>query len=362
MKRYYILIILSVLLVLASTWTQASKKDTLSLFQANLKEQIIDSEHQSFGLKDNIDLKKWLKDLTQQGNLIAANKNKKKSSASGNLEEEKKLVSGIEFYSDQGEINNKSDFFSKEEIVIKEKAGMKLAILPGVLMNSNYQVEQGKVDSGITSDFKLKQQLGFDVDYEVSRKFNINTGYYLTGEKKKDSPNLTENEDWQFDFVGDEALTDNIKKIGINYDTSERTSVFANYLKEGSSDDKSTTVVGVKYNNNSDQITFQYQIEDSDEKKVNSTGVEFGINEFAKLKAIYTMIDDNSDNDSTEVSEENSEFESKLLDLGLDLRVSDDTSVKLGYQVNDKEEDGGSEEIWKKLKPSKANIELEVKF
>lgn len=363
MKRYYTLIILSVLLVLASTWTQASNMDSLSLFETNLKEEVLDSQQQVFGLQEDAELKKWITELNLQGNLITAEKEQENSTRDDGVQEEKKLVKGITFYNDQKEIEEKVGFFSKEEIIVRKNTGLQLAVLPGVLVDGSYELTEARMDSNLDYDLHLKQQLGFDIDYKLNHRLNLNAGYYLTGEQESDGYNLTGMDSKQRNFDSSEGSTENIQKIGIDYDTSERTSVFANYFKENSAtDEATTTVVGVKYNDDEEQIAFQYQIEDLEEKRLNSTGVEVGINDFAKLKAIYTMIDDDNADKVGNGAGKDSNFESKLLDLGLDLYVNDDTSLKLGYQLSDKDEADGSQEIWESLKPEQANVELEFKF
>ncbi|ADL13659.1 hypothetical protein [Acetohalobium arabaticum] len=271
------------------------------------------------------------------------------STTDDEVQEGKKLVKGITFYENQKKIDDKIDFFSKEEIIVQKKTGLELAVLPGVLVDGSYELTEGRMDSN----------LGFDIDYKLNHRLNLNAGYYLTGEQKSDGYNLAGMDSTDKKLDSSEESMENIQKIGIDYDTSERTSVFANYFKEDSADDEATTtVVGVKYNDDAEQIAFQYQIEELEEKRLNSTGVEIGINDFAKLKAIYTMIDD----EAGDKVGKDSNFESKLLDLGLDLYVNDDTSVKLGYQLSDKNEADGSQEIWESLKPKEANVELEFKF
>ncbi|SJZ46974.1 ring-infected erythrocyte surface antigen domain-containing protein [Selenihalanaerobacter shriftii] len=371
MKKYYVLvIIILILLVSLSTWARTPDLGSSSLFQANLKRKLITSVNKQFNLEISSELGAWLKNLNHQNKLV-----KERENLRSKKNDDNKFVKGITFYKSHEKLDSKVDLSANERVLIRKEVGLELAILPGVLMDSSYQMTK-KEDLNVSMEPELEQELGLSIDYNLNKKLNLNAGYYLANEK---STFVTDNEDeWSNyksnleesmnenevdNLEGEQTFTDNIQKIGIDYQTSDKTKIFADYLEEesASNDEFFTTAVGLEYNNNSEKITVQYQVENSDDMKSSSAGIELGLSDFAKLRAIYTMVDDTSTSGIQGTDGSDPNFKSDLLDLGLDLNVNEDTKVKLGYQLAD-EDDSKEDNLLDKFKPKAADVKLEIKF
>jgi hypothetical protein len=332
----------------------------------------MNSNQRKFKLDLSSELDNWLEELTLKGELISSTKNANEilEFSDGNIGESGQLVKGITFYSDD---ENELEGIDQEKLLIENNKGLEIAVLPGGLKDNNPQMIR-KEELGIEKETQSKNELGFSMDYKLDDKLNLNTEYYLLGLERESSMDES-NSGIEDSLVGVEGLSesqefpDNIQKVGINYQTSQQTSVFADYLEKRSADEDklTTTAVGLEYNNDSGKITMQYQVENSENEESSSAGIELGLSDFAKLKAIYTMVNKNStlDGEDGEKLEEGPDLKSQSLDLGLDLYVNEDTSVKLGYQLADedkKQGDLGDEDLLDKIKPKAADIKLEIKF
>ncbi|SEM38042.1 hypothetical protein SAMN04488698_102149 [Candidatus Frackibacter sp. WG12] len=368
MKKYYFLIaFMTFLLISFSIWAQVPNFDSSSLFQANLEQELL-MEYQDIepGLKMSDEWRLWINELANQQELIEGqigslnSMNLTKNNFLGNA----KFVKGITFVTTEPNSGRGDSNDRRTKLIKSQESGMKLAIFPGGLR----RVKEHSGGSDKNTDgrrvFDLKQNLNLKQNGSINN-FNLqglSSKRLMTPLTMKDSINKID--------------VDDREEAGLGYQLSDDSSFFIHYLNEGERMDPELlpVAVGLEYNNESGKITTQYEFEKSDEKEVNSAGIELGISDVAKLRAIYTMIDKSNKSEESNIqdgtatttangTEEVSDLESELLNLGLDIYVDENASIKLGYQLaNDNQKELKDKTLLEKLKPHAAEIKLEFKF
>jgi len=372
MKKYYFLIaFMTFLLISFSIWAQVPNFDSSSLFQSNLEQKLL-MEYQDIepGLKMSDEWRLWINELANQQELIEGqigsldSMNLTKNNFLGNA----KFVKGITFIATDPNSGRKDSNDKRKKLVKNQESGMKLVIFPGGLRRVNIEDRGYSGGSGKNADehriFDLKQNLNLKQGGSIN-SFNLqglSSKGLMTPLTMKDSINNID--------------TNDREEAGLGYQLSDDSSFFIHYLNEGERMDPELlpVAVGLEYNNESGKITTQYEFEKSDEKEVNSAGIELGISDVAKLRAIYTMIDRSNKSEESNIqdgtatttangTEEVSDLESELLNLGLDIYVDENASIKLGYQLaNENQKELKDKTLLEKLKPHAAEIKLEFKF
>ncbi len=142
-------------------------------------------------------------------------------------------------------------------------------------------------------------------------------------------------------------------RVGISYKTSDNITLSADYVDDNfTSIEDFSTVLGVEYHVDRGALWYEYQVDHGSESKQRATGLEYGLNELATLSASYKLLDNDLITDRLQES---------IWDFGLDLSLSDFSSLSIGYQLKRNEDlhlDLGDEDE----KESNIEAQLEINF
>ncbi|MGM0470923.1 MAG: hypothetical protein ACQEQI_01370 [Bacillota bacterium] len=307
MRRYYV-ILLSLILVIF-LWGRAAAED-YKLDDQLLSQEVMASE-------DSLQWGSLVDELVVQPE-----------------HQEARLVKGISF---------------QKDLTADRSSDLKLVISPGRL--DDELIFSSELDLGLDrkNDFKLGYEI--NSNWQLSTGFRVDNSDSLSSEVELDEP---------------ARLEDGLQQIGIDYNASEDLSLFVNYFKEErSATSQNSTAIGVTYNNDAQQIKLQYQVDEFNGKEYSSTGVEWSVNEMTTVEAAYTVVEESQlDSTAEELTIQQDPLKSELLNLGLDLKLSQRASLELGYQLIDRETESSNEleKVWEKLKPNAANVELKINF
>ncbi|MFW5789801.1 MAG: hypothetical protein ACOCWE_00980 [Bacillota bacterium] len=120
-------------------------------------------------------------------------------------------------------------------------------------------------------------------------------------------------------------------QLGFSYQPANNLFVSADYISDNifSPSTGSSTVFGLEYQDNAGNIRASYQIDNYEEMKQTITGLELDLLDLATLSTSYKLFDINNLQDTLE---NQGGWE---LDIGLDLNVTDSSSLSIGYQMLD---------------------------
>ncbi|MCK8824290.1 hypothetical protein [Fuchsiella alkaliacetigena] len=343
MKNLIVLItVLLLLLISLSVEAQPLSSDFL-LHNNELEAGQMRAELENLNLSRPSEIEYWIERLIKIDVIRDRSNNFKRRES----REHRKMVEGITYYQD---LDVESDF-TDDKVLVEKDGGLQLGVLADALRTK----EQANKDLLAVIEFdresKLSNQHSFDWEVETFREENY----------------LIDYEDWYLGLDFSHSEIEVLPELGFTYQTSDRTSIFADYSEKMDQDDlkRTTTVVGLEYNNDLGSYQLKYEFQDSSELESSSAGIELGVSDFAKVRAIYTLLEQEVA-DKEEISQEQEQLRLQLLDLGLDFNVNNQASLKLGYQLSERDKTADLEEeeegLLQKFKPSSADIKLELKF
>jgi len=247
-----------------------------------------------------------------------------------------------------------------------------------VLLDDNLRLNADYNET--VSEDKLNAVTDLQLEYDFNSRTLFRAGYTMANKKWWDDsgitrPDLTNNEQ-SSDIKNNNSLlnndsnnqstsdnlsvnseeptfnseTDKKKSFGISYKTSDHLTVSADFIENNEIDDQikgDSTVFGVSYTDELGVIRAIYQLDDSQDVKQQSTGLEFDIKDLATFSASYKLLDP-EEIKSTLLSEK------AVWNFGVGLSLNESSKVNLDYEV---EEAAGSND--KKESNIKASFAIE---
>jgi len=149
-----------------------------------------------------------------------------------------------------------------------------------------------------------------------------------------------------------DSLTTNPGQVGITIRPFDNLSFSADYRQEDifNSSSQDYAILGLEYRDSLGNLRASYQFDSLSENRQSISGLELDFLELATLSASYKLLDLD-------------ELESRLQtewDLGLDLNVSDFSSLSLGYQLIDSYSDQETEDS--ENQESSISASFEIRF
>ncbi len=237
-----------------------------------------------------------------------------------------------------GDINNNTVTEDGEE---KELEIARIQPLPGVEVNADY----GQLED----DLQIEKWTNINLEYKVNNNTKIYAGYGLESKESVDIIPLSYNTEPQ---PGDNTeLNDQSqiihnkeksqkKQLGIAYQSSENLIISADYIEDDieTNDNGNSTIFGIKYIDDKGQLKASYQVDNGEEGKGTITGVELALPDIATLSASYKLL--NPEFIQARLNKES------VWDFGLDVNLSEVSSLSIGYQLkkNNEEEESQAQE------------------
>ncbi|WP_041606035.1 hypothetical protein [Halothermothrix orenii] len=274
---------------------------------------------------------------------------------------------------------NYSESVSLDEEASKESIEFRL--YPGIVINADYI--QDELDSEIKSEtnigliYKLNNRTYLTAEYGLESRewWDIHDIELESDEGEGDSStgtgeqNTSPDDGTSEDGTSKETVVDREQeepytykkeetrksRVGISYKTTDEVTISADYVSDGTDIGAVTTVIGVEYDVEQGKLLYKYQYNFGDKSKQTTTGVEVDLNDLATLTASYKLL-------NFESLEEN--LKETIWDIGVDLNISDVSSLSVGYQLKDNDETDQSHNVEDEDDIEESNIkaELEIKF
>src|SRR5690554_2853074 len=274
------------------------------------------------------------------------------------------------------ELNNLSELELENNLLIDKPVeenrqdSLVLKPLPGVLVNADFRQEEKE-------DLSIEENTNISLQYWMNNRTLIRAEYDLAStrwwEDNKDGDDTEDDINNIGQGIEDPERTDDSSKqrqetifnketsersrLGISYKTTDKITISADYIdgdQEGLSD--FSTILGVEYADDSGLIKYHYQI-DFDEMDFSTirkmaSGVEFGIRDQAIFNASYQLL---------KPEDLENQLKGSVWDFGLDLNLTDITTLSLGYQFT-KPDDDVLELNTQQEKESNIKAQFEIKF
>ncbi len=232
-----------------------------------------------------------------------------------------------------GDINVKKETIEidgeEREIEIAE-----LRPLPGIELNADYgQLEE---------DREIEKWTNINLNYKINNNTSIHAGYGLESKESFEIFPLnndagTEPED-KLPYDDSSRLLyskeeSKKKLLGISYQSSENLIFSADYVEEDIEPENSenSTIFGVEYIDEIGQLKASYQIDEGGEGKGTITGIELALPDIATLSASYQLLDP--------LRVENRLNKETVWDFGIDVNLTDFSSLSVGYQLRKNKEE-----------------------
>ena len=271
--------------------------------------------------------------------------------------------------------NNKGFSFNAE--LIDEEISLDRVItyngeeLKSVSYSSDQQISINKEYSKDLEDLESLVQTSFNLNYKLNSKTTVRAAYKLLGktwensgtvsskEKSKNDGAETINSDENSEdnntiededpVESDEKNTDadNTEKknnnqflynsiidqqgsVGISYQTSDRISFSADYVKNNIFRETTgnSTIFGLEYVDEEGKLRARYEILDGEERKETITGLKLDLRDLASFSASYTLLNPQQIRDKLN--------KESVWDFGVDFNLSEETSFSIDYQLKDK--------------------------
>jgi len=257
--------------------------------------------------------------------------------------------------------------------------------LPGVLVNADFKQEEKEdwtieENTNISLQYWMNNRTLIRAEYDLAstrwwdtqaivlndedeqREEDINNDNddknYENPERQKNEGEMIPDEGYnpQKEAIFNREISEK-SRLGISYKTTDRITVSADYIdgdEEGLSD--FSTILGVEYADDTGLIRYHYQI-DFDEMDFSTirkmaSGVEFGIRDQAIFNASYQLL---------KPEDLENQLKGSVWDFGLDLNLTDITTLSLGYQFT-KPDDDVLELNTQQEKESNIKAQFEIKF
>lgn len=242
--------------------------------------------------------------------------------------------------------DSEDSFYSDQTRFIQQNAGLELNILPGMLLNADYQ-------KTLETSGSSKAQKTLQLFYDPGPFASVNAGYGII--TKDPNPfDIDMFPTWFTDFINQEKTPEMddiiITQLGLAVQPTVFSKLSADYvLTEGTTDAQAIkkTMFGLTLGDDQTELSATYQLKNQENQTTTSTGLELGLIDLAKIKAVYSYIENQEDSDTALES---------IVDLGLDLHLADSSRLRVQYKWVLPEETGSSSD------ESSAEASLEIRF
>ena len=126
------------------------------------------------------------------------------------------------------------------------------------------------------------------------------------------------------------SMIDQQGSVGISYQTSDRISFSADYVKNNIFRETKgdSTIFGLEYVDDEGKLRARYEIIDGQGKQETITGLELDLKNLASFSASYTLLNPQQIRDRLN--------KESVWDFGVDFNLSEETSFSIDYQLKDK--------------------------
>jgi len=126
------------------------------------------------------------------------------------------------------------------------------------------------------------------------------------------------------------SMIDQQGSVGISYQTSDRISFSADYVKNNIFRETKgdSTIFGLEYVDEEGKLRARYEIIDGEERQETITGLELDLKNLASFSASYTLLNPQQIRDKLN--------KESVWDFGVDFNLSNETSFSIDYQLKDK--------------------------
>ncbi|QTL96906.1 hypothetical protein GM661_02400 [Iocasia frigidifontis] len=258
-----------------------------------------------------------------------------------------------------------------------DRKSLKINPVPGLSLNADFIV--------LDDDDIKESNSNLNLFYELNSKTTLRAGYGLANkewwdyediiledndgnngiDENIDEDNMADGDSID-DEMSEEESTSTLEKgnlfldsdrseaslIGISYKTSDYLTLSADYINNivGEEDVDYSTVLGLAYADNGNQLKYHYQIDFGD-AKTTETGIEIGYRDLLTFNASYKLLD--PDQLKNQLAE-------SVWDFGVGFKLDEKSSISFGYQLIKNEE---SDDISLETdKESNLKAQLEIKF
>lgn len=243
--------------------------------------------------------------------------------------------------------------------------------LPNLIFETTYDDDEEKYSIDINSDLSMK--------YDITDSTRLRANYNLLDEKlvKDEFEDIYTDDSGEIGQENYYKIDSSFKEnVGIEYYTSENMLVSADYASENIFTDfeSYSTGLGLEYMDDAGTLSANYLLDRSEEMEEKITGIELDFTDMARISASYKLY-------NPEVIIDELQKDSAW-DLGLDVNLSDLTSLSLGYELinnraqaaddpddvengdSEEEEDGSTDDSFEDSKEASSNLEanLQIKF
>lgn len=241
------------------------------------------------------------------------------------------------------------------EVKEEKQDSINLYLTPEFHIDANYYE--------YNQEIKLEKTTNINLEYDLNNRTKIRAGI-VTWEDDSESEII--NDSSKIDRWKDSSTENNIpegdfnienkasSRLGISYKTSNQVTLMADYINNDNLENDYSTILGVAYNNDKGQLTYQYQV-DFGEKKQTINGLQLDLKDLATINASYKLLDPDMLAGTKE-----SEWDS-VWDFGVGFNLNEESVLSLGYQIKNKQ----PEELDldpKEEKESNIQAKLEIKF
>ena len=268
--------------------------------------------------------------------------------ANYSIEAQSKLSADLTLFYGYDALNNiydSEDSFSSDQTrFIKQNAGLKLNILPGMLLNADYQ-------KTLETSGNSKAQKTLQLSYDPGSFASMNAGYGII--TKDPNPfDIDMFPTWFTDLINQDKTPERddiiITQLGLAVQPTVFSQLSADYvLTEGDEHDIKKTSFGLTLEDDYAELSATYQLKNRENQTTTSTGLELGLIDLARIKAVYSYIENQKNSDIALES---------ILDLGLDLQLAESSRLRFQYKWVLPEEIGQSSD------ESSAEASLEIRF
>ena len=171
----------------------------------------------------------------------------------------------------------------------------------------------------------------------------------ITGE---DTSSDNETNDFQSLF---NSRIDQQGSVGISYQTSNRISFSADYVKNNIFRETKgdSTIFGLEYVDEEGKLRARYEIVDGEDTQETITGLELDLKNLASFSASYTLLNPQQIRDKLN--------KESVWDFGVDFNLSEETSFSIDYQLKDKSDNLENDNFLDE-KESNINASFKINF
>lgn len=255
-----------------------------------------------------------------------------------------------------------------------DRKSLEINPVPGLSLNADFIV--------LDDDDIKESNTNLNLFYELNSRTTLRAGYGLAnkewwdyedimledneGNNEIDEDNMDDDESIDNEMSEEESTLKASEKgnlfldsdrneaglIGVSYKTNDYLTLSADYINNivGEEDTDYSTVLGLAYADNGNQLKYHYQVDFGDEKTT-ETGIEIGYRDLLTFNASYKLL--NPDQLKNQLAE-------SVWDFGVGFKLDEKSSISFGYQLIKNEENGDID--LEDDKESNLNAQFEIKF